>query len=264
MPFAPITADRLLQRAGTGRAEPAGPVQAGAEGHPGSTLTLRQVSLGYRGRPAIVDVSGQFRAGTLTAIIGPNGGGKTTLLKGLLGLLPPLRGAIEPGEGMTAMAYLGQRSEVDPSFPITVSDFVSIGLWSVTGSLRGLTSGQRLAIEAALQGVGLAGLGRRWISDLSGGQFQRMRFARLLVQDAPILLLDEPFAGVDGPTIEALLRIIVAWHVEGRTVIVVLHDLERVRRHFPLTLMLDRRVLAWGETAAVLASPPGPERGDGR
>ncbi len=254
----------------------AGLVGAGTIGA-GLSLQLDHLTLGYGGVPAVEDLSGQFQAGSLTAVIGPNGGGKTTLLKGLMGLLLPLRGSIRIGDDAAgasnrgadrvadadgagwrdALAWLAQRSEVDPSFPITVADFVSIGLWSVTGSLSGVTPAQRWTLEAALEQLGLAGAGRRWISDLSGGQFQRMRFARLLVQDAPVVLLDEPFAGVDESTIEALLRLIAGWQDQGRTVIVVLHDLNRVRRHFPMTLALDRRMLAWGETAMTLASLAG-------
>lgn len=230
----------------------------------GPALGLQHVTLGYRGVPAVVDVNGRFPAGSLTAIVGPNGGGKTTLLKGLLGLLRPQRGRIVCAEPHSAIAHLAQRSEVDPTFPITVADFVAIGLWSVTGSLQGVTRPQALKVASALRDVGLDGAGGRWVSELSGGQFQRMRFARLLVQDAPVVLLDEPFAGVDEGTVEALLRLVVAWHGRGRTVIAVLHDRERVRRHFPLTLALDRRVLGWGETATTLAALAGPGQIDVR
>lgn len=226
-----------------------------AAGSPPSDLVLRQVSLGYGGALVITGITGRFAQGSLTAIVGPNGGGKTTLLKGLLGLIPPHSGAIESRYARRDMAYLAQAGEVDASFPVTVEDFASVGLWPKIGGLRAVAPRLAQRVSAALGAVGLQGHAACWVDELSGGQFQRMRFARLLVQDAPFVLLDEPFAGIDEETTRALLRLIAGWHAQGKTVIAVLHDLELVRAHFPQTLAVAGRMLAWGETAAALATP---------
>lgn len=217
-------------------------------------LELRDVSLGYGVASAIVGVTGQFARGSLTAIVGPNGGGKTTLLKGLLGLLAPQRGSIDTRYPRRDMAYLAQASEVDASFPLTVEDFVAVGLWTKIGALRAVAPSLAQRVTGALAAIGLQGHAACWMDELSGGQFQRMRFARLLVQDAPVVLLDEPFAGIDEETTQALLRLIAGWHVQGKTVIAVLHDLDLVRAHFPQTLAVAGRMLAWGETSAALAA----------
>lgn len=220
-------------------------------------IVLRDVSLGYGGPVVVEGVGGRFLRGSLTAIVGPNGGGKTTLLKGLLGLVPVRAGAIESPYPRQAIAHLPQVSELDPSVPVTVEDFVSVGLWSKTGGLRAVTRPLAREVSDALGTVGLHDCRGYWMGELSGGQLQRLRFARLLVQDAPVMLLDEPFAGIDEQTTAALLRIIAAWHARRKTLIVVLHDLDLVRLHFPRTLALAGRVLAWGETGAALAALAG-------
>lgn len=217
-------------------------------------LVLHSVTLGHGGKPVIAGVNGCFAAGSLTAIVGPNGGGKTTLLKGLVGLLPVLQGRIEWPCAQQAMGYLAQASEVDRDFPITVHDFVAMGLWQRIGSLRGMGQAQGRRLAQALADVGLQGCEQRWVAELSGGQFQRMRFARLLVQDCPVMLLDEPFVGVDEATTAALLQLLANWHAQGKTVVAVLHDLDMVRRHFPQALALAGQALAWGDTAETLAT----------
>lgn len=216
-------------------------------------LALDNVSLGYRTTIAVQGVSGQFEQGSMTAIVGPNGGGKSTLLKGLLGLMRPLRGTIESRHPRPALGYLAQASEVEPQFPISVEDFVAMGLWSHIGSLRRVSPSLARQADQAIAAVGLQQMRSRWISELSGGQFQRMRFARLLAQDPPVVILDEPFAAIDEPTTAAMLQLVHAWHAQGKTVIAVLHDREMVRKHFPRTLALAGRMLAWGDTASVLA-----------
>ncbi len=223
-------------------------------GGPPSDLVLRQVSLGYGGAPVLVDVSGRFAQGSLTAIVGPNGGGKTTLLKGLIGLIPTHSGSIESRYARKDMAYLAQASEVDASFPVTVEDFVAVGLWTKIGGLRAVSPSLAQRVSTALEAVGLDGHAACWMDELSGGQFQRMRFARLLVQEAPVVLLDEPFSGIDEETTQALLRLMAGWHAQGKTVIAVLHDLDVVRAHFPQTLAVAGRMLAWSETSRALAA----------
>lgn len=215
-------------------------------------LALHDVSLGYGTALAVQGADGRFAQGSLTAIVGPNGGGKSTLLKGLLGLMRPLRGTIESRHPRSALGYLAQAGEVDPQFPVSVEDFVAVGLWPRIGCLRRTPPSLAGRVGQAMAAVGLQGMQSRWIGELSGGQFQRMRFARLLAQDPPVVLLDEPFAGIDEPTAAALLQLVHAWHAQGRTVIAVLHDREMVREHFPRTLALAGRVLAWGDTRSVL------------
>lgn len=216
-------------------------------------IRLQNLTLGYGRHPAVHHLSCDIAAGTLLAIIGPNGAGKSTLLKGLAGELRPLGGHIlMPAVRRRDLAYLPQHADIDASFPLTVFDAVAMGLWSEIGALRGLSARHRERIDQALQAVGLENFERRQIATLSGGQLQRARFARLLLQDARVLLLDEPFAAVDSRTVEDLLRIIHDWHADGRTVLCIVHDLELVKRHFPTSLLLAREPLAYGATATVL------------
>jgi len=215
-------------------------------------IRLRDVTLTHERRPAVHHVSGRFAAGSLTAIVGPNGAGKTTLLRAMAGLHPVASGRIERGAGRIAL--LPQMSALDRGFPIACLDVAMLGHWSRAGAFRAHGAAERAAAEAALEAVGLGGLARRAVGSLSAGQFQRLLFARLLVQDAPVILLDEPFNAVDARTAADLLRLVRGWHGEGRTVVAVLHDLELVRREFPETLLLARDPIAWGGTEAALAA----------
>jgi zinc/manganese transport system ATP-binding protein len=216
-------------------------------------IRLVDVSAGYDGRPALWRVSGTVASGSLTAVLGPNGAGKTTLLKAIAGLLRPASGSIELATTRRdEIAYLPQRAEIDWSFPISVQDVVGLGHWRRTGAFRPIGRTGAKAVLRALETVGLEGSACRPIGSLSAGQFQRILFARLLVQDCPVILLDEPFAAVDTRTTGDLLEIIRSWHRQGRTVMVVLHDLSRARANFPEALLLARKVVAWGSTAQVL------------
>ena len=196
-------------------------------------------------------MSGSFAPGSCTAVIGPNGAGKSTLLGVLAGRVAPTSGGLERGAA-TRVAYLPQQADIDRSFPITVRDVVAMGLWSRLGAFRRVSRADDAAISAALAQTGLAGFERRLIGELSTGQTQRVLFARLMLQDADVVLLDEPFNAVDERTTADLLAVVQRWHAEGRTVIAVLHDMEQVRRHFPRTLLLAREAVAWGPTDAVL------------
>ena len=215
-------------------------------------LNLHDLTLGYDRHPAVHHLHLQVAAGSLTAVVGPNGAGKSTLLKGLAGLLKPLSGRIDRAAGAARMAYLPQQAEIDRSFPLTVFDTVAMGLWHETGALGRLSASQRARCAQALEAVGLAGFERRTLDTLSGGQFQRVLFARLMLRDAALILLDEPFAAVDQGTTEALMALVQVWHTQGRTVLAVLHDLALVRRRFPQTLLLAREAVAFGPTAEVL------------
>jgi len=219
----------------------------------GSVIELDQVSLGWRDRVAVRDVSGAFARGSLTAIVGPNGAGKSTLVKGIMGLVSPLRGHIRlAGDARSQMACLPQSGELDRSFPITTYDLVAMGAWRRTGSWNAFDQDEHERVQSALQLVGLGDFGERIIGTLSGGQLQRALFARLLLHDAHTLLLDEPFAAVDRHTTDELMALLQAWHREGRTVIAVLHDLEMVRAYFPQALLMAGQAVAWGATDEVL------------
>jgi zinc/manganese transport system ATP-binding protein len=220
-----------------------------------TALTFEDLTLGYERHPVVHHLAGEVAAGSLLAIIGPNGAGKSTLLRAIAGELRPLGGRIHlHGVSRQDIGYLPQRSAIDESFPITVFDLVSTGLWRRTGPFRGLgRSGRRQVVEA-LATVGLEEFAMRPIGTLSGGQLQRTRFARLLLQDARLILLDEPYAAVDLKTVTDLTNLVDRWHGEGRTVLVVLHDIEHVRTHYPETLILAREQIARGTTAEVLTA----------
>lgn len=221
---------------------------------PATAIRLRNVTLGYDKHPAVHHLSLGIPTGSLVAIVGPNGAGKSTLLKALAGQLRPLQGELEGLQGQR-IAYLPQQTSMDRSFPITVQDMVAMGLWHEVGVLRAFRPEHTQRCRQALIQVGLSGFEKRGLDTLSGGQFQRALFARLMLQDAPIVLLDEPFAAVDTRTTNDLLAILHTWHQAGKTVIVVLHDLPQVREHFPLTMMIARELIAWGPTPTVLTQP---------
>ena len=219
-------------------------------------VVLRDVTLAYDGNPAVYRLSGSFARGSLTAIVGPNGSGKTTLLKGIVGLLQPAAGQIERAPfGRGGIAYLPQHAEIERGFPISVLDTVLLGHWRRIGWARAVTRELREAAQQAVAAVGLEGFERRPIETLSAGQFQRVLFARLIVQNAELILLDEPLSAIDWRTAEDLLQLIIGWHRTGCTVAAVLHDLDLVDAYFPDTLLLARECIAWGPTREVLVPP---------
>ena len=218
-----------------------------------AAIRFDEVTLGYGRRPAVHHLDGEISAGSLIAVVGPNGAGKSTLLKGIVGTLKPLEGRIRL-DGASDVAYLPQAAEIDRSFPLSVYDLVAMGLWSRSGLFGGIARRDRTRVEEALSAVGLTGFERRPISTLSGGQMQRALFARLLLQDAPVILLDEPFTAIDAKTTADLLDLVRRWHEEARTVVAVLHDVDMVKRVFPQTLLIAREPVAWGATAEVLSA----------
>jgi zinc/manganese transport system ATP-binding protein len=218
-------------------------------------IVFQDLTLGYDRHPAVSNLKADITEGSLTAVVGPNGAGKTTLLKGVVGALAPLEGRVLLGSlGRESMAYLPQQSDIDRSFPLSVVELVAMGLWREIGSFGWLGQKRRLRIDAAIAAVGLTGFESRVIGSLSGGQMQRALFARLLLQNAAIVLLDEPFVSVDSRTMADLIRVIQNWHKEGRTIVAVLHDIETVRSHFPNTLLLARGLVAHGPTNQVLTA----------
>jgi zinc/manganese transport system ATP-binding protein len=218
-----------------------------------AALQFHDLTLGYDRHPAVHHLDGEVKTGTLTAVVGPNGAGKSTLFKGIVGTLPPLAGEISRnGLDPRDIAYLPQAAEIDRSFPIAVYDMVAMGLWRKAGLFGGVGRSERDNVEHALQTVGLTGFEQRPIGTLSGGQLQRMLFARLLLQDAQLIVLDEPFNAIDTKTCSDLLDLVRQWHDEKRTVLAALHDVEIVKAHFPETLLLAREKVAWGDTRGVL------------
>jgi zinc/manganese transport system ATP-binding protein len=218
-------------------------------------LHFRDVTLGYDRHPAVHHLSGEVAPGALLAVVGPNGAGKSTLFRGIVGILKPLAGSITGG-GLDPrdIAYLPQTADIDRSFPISVYDFVGTGLWRATGFFGGMGKAAREKIAHALAAVSLNGFENRTIGTLSGGQMQRTLFARLLLQDGRVIVLDEPFNAIDAKTASDLCELVMRWHAEKRTVIAALHDLDLVKSMFPEALLLAREPVAWGATKDVLTA----------
>ena len=216
------------------------------------TIQLHDLTVSYDRHPAIHHLSGSFASGSLTAIAGPNGAGKSTLLKALARIMKPSTGHIEFNSlERNEIAYMPQSSETNRDFPLTVLQFICIAYWR---AFRPVSHQQKESAKFALASVGLTEFEDRPIGTLSNGQFQRMLFARVILQDAKLILLDEPFSAVDTETTSRLLQIIQKWHGENRTVICALHDLEQIKKHFPECVLLARKCIAWGNSNFVLSS----------
>src|SRR5437588_9367137 len=190
----------------------------------------------------------------MTAVVGPNGAGKSTLLKALAGIIQPMAGQVTCAAlARHRLAYLPQQAELDRSFPITLGELLALGDWRNFGAVRKPPRRLAASVHEAVATVGLETFINRQIAELSVGQFQWALFARLLLQDADVILLDEPFASLDESTTDDLLLFLQRWRQEGRAVVAVLHDLDRVRQYFPSTLLLARVPIAWGDTSITLA-----------
>jgi len=214
-------------------------------------VRLRDVGVRYGRRVALEAVTGDFVAGSLTAVVGANGAGKSTLLAAIAGVVPLAHGAVTCA-ARRRLAYLPQTAAIDRDYPLNVSELITLGGWREFGAFRSPGRVLRARAAAAAETVGLAGRLGRSIGEISLGELQRALFARLIVQDAAVILLDEPFAAVDAQTMSVLLDQVSRWHAEGRTIIAVLHDLDVVRTRFPSTLVLARRCIAWGRTELAL------------
>jgi zinc/manganese transport system ATP-binding protein len=215
-------------------------------------IDLQNLTLGYQAHAAVHHLSGSVSCGSMTAIVGANGSGKSTLLKGIAGILRPISGRCETH--FRRLAYLPQQSEIDRTFPARVIDLVSLGFWQKRGLLGRMTRQDRQDVSRCLAAVGLQGFDHRPLDSLSGGQMQRALFARTMLQDADLILLDEPFNAIDERTIRDLIGLIEDWVAEGRTVLCVLHDHALVQAHFPETLLIARKPVAWGPTSDVLTA----------
>lgn len=216
-------------------------------------VILHDVTVRYGRHVALEGVTGEFAAGSLTAVVGANGAGKSTLLAAIAGVVR-LAGGVVDRPARQRLAYLPQLTAIDREYPLTVAELIALGGWCEFGAFRAPGKALRARAAAAAEMVGLAGRLERMIGTLSVGELQRALFARLMLQHATVILLDEPFAAVDAATMAVLLNQVTRWHQEGRTVIAVLHDLEVVRARFPSTLVLAQRCRAWGATAQALSA----------
>lgn len=217
-------------------------------------LEVRNVSAAYRKNQVLERVNVQVEQGTLTAIVGPNGAGKSTLLKVLLELQPRLSGTVSFfGEtyrkSQSRVGYVPQRGSVDWDFPTDALDVVMMGLYGKIGWLKRPKAAHRELAMNALRQMGMEAYAGRQISQLSGGQQQRVFLARALVQDADLYILDEPLAGVDAATERAIMNTLNELKTNGKTVMVVHHDLQTVEDYFDHVLLLNRTVIAHGPTA---------------
>ena len=215
------------------------------------TIIIDDLTVTYDHHPAIHHLSATIAQGEWLGIVGPNGAGKSTLLKTMAGQINSYEGHID---GLTSetVAYLPQQAQIDTSFPITVFDLVTTGFWQELGFSSSLSDRQYEQSHQALAAVGLEGFEGRLIGTLSGGQLQRSLFARVLLQNQPIILLDEPFNAIDTKTLADLTQVVKHWHKDERTVIMVTHDLDYVREFCPKALILARECVSLGKTSDVL------------
>lgn len=224
------------------------------------TVELAEVSVSYGQTPALDRISFVLHQGDQVAVVGPNGAGKSSLFNVITGIVKPTRGVVRiGGSGPTqhiCVGYVPQRNRIDWRFPVTVRDVVMMGRVGKIGLLRWPRRRDHAQVDAALTLVGLTELANRQIGELSGGQQQRVFLARALAQEAEVLLLDEPFAGLDLPSQETILAVLAQLRRQGITMLVATHDLNQAAEHFERILLLNRRLIALGPPAEVLT----PER----
>lgn len=216
-------------------------------------LKASELTLGYAGVPLVNSLSFELAAGDVLAVVGHNGSGKSTLVKTLLGVMAPISGSIDWSTGKpSTIAYLGQRSEFDARFPIRVRDLAAMGAWRGLGLLGRFGTTEHERIEDALQRTSISNIADQPLHVLSAGQLQRALFARTMVQDAPLILLDEPFTAIDQTTETQLLQLIDAWAAERRAILLVLHDLSAVLQHCNKALLLGNGMARYGKPQHVL------------
>lgn len=219
-------------------------------------LACQDLTVSYHHRTAISGISCQFKAGTTTAIIGPNGAGKSTFLSALLGQIPLDSGQVIM-QNMTHkdIAYLPQSHEIDNLLPLTVEDVVLLGTWYEMGMLAAVSKESILRVNDCLSAVGLTGFNYKYVSELSKGQLQRVLLARTIMQQASVIILDEPFNALDARTIKDILGLIKLWQQQGKTIIAVLHNLTQVAAYFDYTVLLATTLIQFDTTEKVLNNP---------
>ncbi|MGH9360915.1 MAG: metal ABC transporter ATP-binding protein [Thermoanaerobaculia bacterium] len=241
------------------KSEPGGPAPAppAASGPP--PVEVHDMTVAYHRKPVLWDIDLEVPEGKLVGVIGPNGAGKSTLLKAILGLVPTASGRVEIygkrySERRQLVGYVPQRESVDWDFPVSALDVVLMGLYGRLGWFRRPRAPERQRALECLAMVGMADLARRQINQLSGGQKQRVFLARALAQDARIYFMDEPMAGVDAATEEAVIALLRNLRSQGKTVVVVQHDLSTVPVYFDHVILLNMRLVAAGPTAQVFTA----------
>jgi manganese/zinc/iron transport system ATP- binding protein len=226
---------------------------------PPPALEIHDMTVAYHRRPVLWDIDLEMPEGQLVGIVGPNGAGKTTLIKAVLGLVPLASGKVEIygkpyDEQRQLIGYVPQRESVDWDFPVTVLDVVLMGTYGKLGWLRRPGRAQREHAATCLEQVGLTPLARRQIRQLSGGQQQRVFLARALAQDAQVYFMDEPFSGVDAATEAAIFTLLRDLRARGKTVFVVHHDVQTVRKYFDQVILLNMRLVASGPVSSTFTN----------
>lgn len=208
-------------------------------------IVLNRLVVGYQHQGVTPELVGEFTRGSMTALVGANGSGKSTLLKTLCGMIKPVSGSVSLPHPRPSIAWLPQHADIERTFPLTVFDLVAMGFWRQCGWFGGINRQQRQQVLEALARVRMRPFADASPGTLSGGQLQRVLFARLLIQNAELLLLDEPFSGVDSDTLVLLLELLAERHRAGCTLIVVLHDMATVAGYFPQVLRLKAPHPEW-------------------
>lgn len=216
-----------------------------------SALQIQDLSVAYEGLAVLWHVNADIPQGVIVGVLGPNGAGKSTLLKAAMGLIRPISGRVATHG--KKIAYIPQRNTVDWDFPITVSEVVAMGAFAKRGVFGRIKPEDKKKIDKAMQDLGLLSLADRQISELSGGQQQKVFLARALVQDADIYLMDEPFAGVDLATEKAIIEMLRSLKKQGKTLVLVHHDLYSVEEYFDWILLLNKTLVAQGATQEVFS-----------
>jgi len=221
-----------------------------------SRLELRDLQLAQANRTVLEHVNGRFRDGAITALVGANGAGKSTLIQGIMGMLRPVAGKVICSVPKERRAWLPQQLALDLTFPMSVEELVMTGSWPSHGALTGYCARHYRRGREVMARLGISHLAHRPLGELSGGQRQRALIGRTLMQEAELLLLDEPFANVDVETVEVLMTVLREMAADGTTIIVVLHDMEQLARLAEEVVVLHQGHARWTTAQAVLHSQP--------
>jgi len=224
-----------------------------------NNITVEQLTVSYQGQKALIDISLQIPAGKITGIIGPNGAGKSTFLKGMLGLLKADARTVSLGEHpidsqKKRIAYVEQRSALDLSFPINVLEVVLLGTYPKLGIMKRPKKQEKEQAMKALKTVQLEAFAKRQIGELSGGQLQRVFIARVLAQEADVIVLDEPFVGIDMTSEKVIMDILKQLKDAGKTIVIVHHDLHKVAHYFDDVIILKKKLIACGPVATTFTN----------